>query len=124
MIILASVALIMISCKHETLEDRAEKEAREYTEKYCPTPDYNNTHVDSMTYDRATHTLVNYCSITGWLDNDSAMAHNEKNISSGITEQIRSDPKLKTYRDASIAVRYVLRSTADPKKVWLDITVK
>ena len=32
-----AATLLLTSC-HDSLEDRAEKEAKKYTERYCPTP--------------------------------------------------------------------------------------
>lgn len=43
-------SLLLCSC-HENLEKRAQREAREYTEKYCPTPVQNYTRTDSVTFD-------------------------------------------------------------------------
>ena len=43
-------SLLLCSC-HENLEKRAQREAREYTEKYCPTPVQNYTRTDSVAFD-------------------------------------------------------------------------
>jgi len=123
-IVLAVAALSLSACNHETVDDRVEREAREYTEKYCPTPDNNGTRIDSMVYDRKSRTLINYCTISGQLDNKQVMADNERNIAEGLTAQVRNDPKCKTYRSANIAVRYILRSASNPKTIWIDTTVK
>ena len=40
-----------LMCCQESLEDRAAKECKEYTQKHCPTPMVNNTRMDSMTYE-------------------------------------------------------------------------
>lgn len=123
-ILLAIAALSMSACKHESVDDRVEREAREYTEKYCPTPDNNGTRVDSMVYDRASRTLINYCTVTGAADNAKVMTENERNIADGITTEVRNDPKCKGYRNSKIAIRYILRSAANPKTIWIDTTVK
>jgi len=123
-LLLIPIATVMLSCKHESLEDRVEREAREYTEKYCPTPENNNTHVDSIVYNRKSRTIINYCTVSGQYDDEAIMKANEKTIIEGIVSGVRSDPKNKTYRDAGIAIQCILRSAADPKKVWIDTTVK
>lgn len=123
-ILLVVAALTMISCRHESVDDRVAREAREYTEKYCPTPDNNGTRLDSMVYDRASRTLINYCSVTGPADDAKVMADNERNIIDALTMEVRNDPKTKGYRNEKIAIRYILYSKANPKTIWIDTTVK
>ena len=41
------VLLTFTACHHETIEERAAREAKEYTQKMCPTPVVNfNAHAD------------------------------------------------------------------------------
>ena len=47
----------LTSCQ-ESLEERAEREAREYTEKHCPTPPQNDVITDSIVFDRAGVTSI------------------------------------------------------------------
>ena len=60
-----------VGCQ-ESLEERCEREAREYTEKHCPTPVAKDVVMDSMTFDKATHTITYAYTLTGQLD-DSAV---------------------------------------------------
>ena len=48
--IIIAVALVVTACQ-ETLEERCEREAKEYTEKHCPTPIAKDIVMDSMTFD-------------------------------------------------------------------------
>lgn len=64
---IVACAALLCSC-HENMEKRAQREAREYTEKYCPTPVQNYTRTDSVVFDIDTKTYHYYCSITGDLD--------------------------------------------------------
>ncbi len=54
--ILIALSLLASSCQ-KSIEDRAEQEAREYTEKLCPTPIQNYTRTDSLTFDRESKTF-------------------------------------------------------------------
>lgn len=45
------VLLTFTACHHETIEERAAREAKEYTQKMCPTPVVNFTRTDSMVFD-------------------------------------------------------------------------
>ncbi len=49
-------ASLLVSCT-ESLEDKAAREAKEYTEKYCPTPYVNDSRTDSATFDKSTKSL-------------------------------------------------------------------
>ena len=46
----AVLVSLLASCT-ESLEDKAAREAKEYTEKYCPTPYVNDSRTDSATFD-------------------------------------------------------------------------
>ena len=48
---------LLASCQ-ETLEERAEREAHDYTEKHCPAPIAYQVTMDSMTFDKASHTFA------------------------------------------------------------------
>ena len=50
-------------CCQDSLEDKAAKECKEYTQKHCPTPMVNNTRMDSMAYEPQTRTIHYYYSI-------------------------------------------------------------
>ena len=50
---------LLASCQ-ESLEDKAAKECKEYTQKHCPTPVVSDTRMDSMVYEPDTRT-IHYC---------------------------------------------------------------
>ncbi len=50
-------ASLLVSCT-ESLEDKAAREAKEYTEKYCPTPYVNDSRTDSAAFDKNTKTCT------------------------------------------------------------------
>ena len=76
---LVVMALLMVSC-HDSLDDRAEKEARNYTERYCPTPVQQNQRTDSLTFDRHTHTYNYYYTLTGPADNADVISDNRQKL--------------------------------------------
>ena len=65
--IFALLCIVLASCQ-ESLEDRCERDAREYTRKNCPAAIDETTIVDSLTFDRATHTIHYYYRLTGVAD--------------------------------------------------------
>ena len=52
----AAVAMLAVSCQ-ESLEDRAAREAQEFTRKNCPMKLGNGITTDSMVFDKVTLTL-------------------------------------------------------------------
>ena len=43
-------------CGHKSIDDQAEREAEEFTKKFCPTPVVNYSRTDSIKFDRKTRT--------------------------------------------------------------------
>lgn len=112
-IIMAS-AMMFVSCQ-ESLEDRAERESKEYTAKFCPTPVENNVITDSLVFDKKTRTQYYYLTFTGEIDNAELMEEFKSKISVGLLEQTRSNPQTKVYKDAGFSFAYVCRSQSTGK---------
>ena len=54
------IALTLLASCTESLEDRAVREAREYTEKVRPTPYINDSRTDSAVFDKTSRTYTYY----------------------------------------------------------------
>lgn len=108
-IVLWAASLTVTSC-HRSLEDRAAKEAVEYTRKNCPTPYRNNSRVDSITFHKATKTYVYYYTFRGPLDDPMLLQKNKKKIREELLQNLRNDPGLKLYKDHGFSFRYLARS--------------
>ncbi|MBQ7150098.1 MAG: hypothetical protein IJS06_03960 [Prevotella sp.] len=116
----ASLAL-MCSCHHDTIEDRAEREAKDYTEKFCPTPYTNDVRTDSLTFDKSSKTFTYYCRLRGLIDNPKVIAENETKLKTAIRENFSNDTGTKIYKDAKFNFIYILRSDNDPKTILLKV---
>ncbi len=110
----------MTSCK-ENIDERFEREAREYTEKKCPVMIYENTRLDSMTYDRKTRTISHYHTLSGSADNTTGTKYN--NAHSAMVDAVKNSTSLKTPKDEGCSFRYVFRSASRPEVIIEDITV-
>lgn len=97
-IILASLLFSLISCQ-ESLDDRCEREVREYTNKKCPTTVGENIVLDSMVFHKGTHTLQYYYTIGGPLDDDKTLIKGTE-IRKKLLEQLRNTVSLKSYKEA------------------------
>lgn len=112
---------LMCSCHHDTIEDRAEREAKDYTEKYCPTPYTNDVRTDSLTFDKSSKTFTYYCRLRGLIDNPKVIAENETKLKTAIRENFSNDTGTKIYKDAKFNFIYILRSDNDPKTILLKV---
>ena len=73
--VLTIAAALLAGCQ-ETLEERGAREARDYTEKHCPAPIAHQITMDSMTFNRSTHTF-SYCyTLNGSLDDTAYIQRN------------------------------------------------
>lgn len=106
----------------ESLEDRAERECKEFTEKNCPCPLNNGISYDSVTFARDSHTIHHFYSVSGKGDNPAVFEAHKKEILNAQEKAIREDISSKRYRDAgfSIAVTIISSST---KAKYLEFKV-
>lgn len=111
-------------CCQESLEDRAAKECKEYTQKHCPTPMVNNTRMDSMTYEPQTRTIHYYYSIYSEGDNKANVEANKQLLQQILLNGIKTDTASKLYKEAGFNFRFTYRSGKNPKTILLDETYK
>ena len=112
-------ALMCISCQ-ESLEDKCAKEAAEFTSKKCPSKIVENTEIDSMTFDKSTHTLAYWYKLTGKADNP--IIFERVNLRKSLVEQIKNSTSLQAYKDVGYKFRYVYRSQKE-NKIYFDATI-
>ncbi len=115
---------LMFSACHESLEERAEREAREYTERNCPTPVINYSRTDSVRFDRKTKNYIYYCSFVDKFDSETVIDMNRSQIHEGLYNAISSDVGLKQYIEAGFSFTYIVRSDRQPSKVLYRDTIK
>ena len=117
---MASFALFLIACQ-ESLEDRCAREAKEFTRKNCPSKIEKNINIDSLTFERETHTLHYYYTLTGNADREGMMEEiNGLNI---LKENLRNSTAMKVYKENHYNFTYTYHSEKDPKKVLLEVTL-
>ena len=116
--VLSAIMLLLTACQ-ESLEDRCARETKEYTRKNCPAKMDNNIVLDSLTFERETHTLHYYYKLTGFADQDSVA----KNIDAVniLKNELRNTTTLKLYKDNHYRFAYTYRSEKNPEKVLLDV---
>lgn len=120
--IFAFLACTLTAC-HESLENRAAREAKEYTEKYCPTPYVNNTRTDSVVFDIASKTYTYYCSLNGQADSKKFIEQYHKRIHDSMIQSISNDTGTKKFKEAGFNFRYKVYSTKDKGVLLYDQTI-
>ena len=116
--IIAILGLVLASCQ-ESLEDRCERDAKEFTRKQCPSAIDKTTIIDSLTFDRATHTLHYYYRLTGIADEENAL--NKEEAINTLKQALKNSTSVKTYKDNKYKFAYTYRSEKNPKKVVLEV---
>lgn len=114
--------LLLLTACHESLEDRAAREAREYTQKNCPTPVVQDTRTDSLTVDKATRTIGYWYTLCGKADNPEGVKSQQQKLRGVLLSGLKASTQLKLYKDAGFNIRYVYHSEKNPKLVLLDFT--
>lgn len=113
-IVIASA--ILASC-HESLEDKAEREAQEFTKKNCPvmvSPGITN---DSITFDRNTLTLHYYYSLSGRID---TTAIDKKQAKEMLLKGVKDATTFKKYKESGFNFAYTYFSTKHKGQVLVE----
>ena len=116
--IIAIIALVFTACQ-ESLEDKCERDAKEYTRKHCPVAMDDYTTIDSLTFERATHTIHYYYTLTGVADEEKVIK--EIDAVNTLKKSLKNSTSVKTYKDNKYRFAYTYRSGKDPKKILLDV---
>ena len=118
----AFVALLA-SCT-ESLRDKAAREAKEYTEKFCPTPYVNDSRTDSAAFDKNTKVYTYYITLRNKADNKQAIDANKEKLHKLQKQALDNNPGLKKYKEEHFTFRFIYHSAKNPKEVLLDDSFK
>jgi hypothetical protein len=100
--------IAMVSCQ-ESMEERCAREARSYTKKHCPMLVTKDIILDSMSFDKASHTIGYHYSVKGLLDDAELINRNMPRDL--LLKEVKNSPHLKLYKEAGYNFRYVYYST-------------
>ena len=99
--------MLFVACQ-ESLEDRCQREAKEFTEKSCPRHIDTEIVLDSMTFDKDSHT-IGYCyTLQGSLDNPQRV--DKDRFSEALLLEVKNSTNIKLYKDAGYSFRYTYYS--------------
>ena len=117
---IAAIAAFLFSSCQESLEDKCAKEAADFTRKKCPSKIDENTEIDSMTFDKSTHTLAYWYTLIGKTENPELFKR--VNLRKSLVEQIKNSTSMQAYKDAGYSFRYIYRSKKE-NKIYFDATI-
>ena len=118
-VILFVLAVLTLGACQESLEDKCARECVEFTKRKCPSAVAENMIVDSMTFDRASHTIQYYYKLTG--TSDRADAYQEDQAKQLLKNALKNTTQVMVYKEAGYSFRYIYYSEKNPQTVYMDI---
>ncbi len=119
--ILFMLTAVALGACQESMEDRCEREAREFTRKNCPSMIADEIMMDSMVFERATLTVHYYYKLTGHSDRADAFKADE--VRKVLKDALKNTTTLQPYKDEGYSFAYTYRSEKDPKTVYFDVVL-
>jgi hypothetical protein len=120
-ILLLSIFMGILTGCQESLEDKAAREASEYTEKNCPIAIQKSVVLDSITFERATHTYGYHYRLLPPMDTTATIdpSFQQKDLVS----RVKNTTTLQEYKEAGYNFRYTYRSEKDHSVIYFDTTI-
>lgn len=115
----ALLSATFMSC-HESLEERAERETKEFTKKNCPMNVSENIVNDSMTFEKATRTIHYYYSLKGRAD---TTAVDIKKAKEELIKGVKDATSIRKYKENDFNFAYIYYSTKNKGQVLIKIIV-
>lgn len=82
----------LISCNRATLEDRAEEQAKDFTERYCPTPVQGFQRTDSVTFGSCnTHFQLLFIFSIGDADNNQIISKMRPKFHTALVDDLKGN---------------------------------
>ena len=119
LLFIAILALILSGCQ-ESLEDRCERESKEYTAKQCPIRIDETTRLDSLTFERATHTIHYYYTLMGKADSEVVLQ--QIDAVGALKTELKNTTTMKVYKDNKYRFTYTYHSEKAPSKVLMEVS--
>ena len=118
-VILFVLAVLTLGACQESLEDKCARECVEFTKRKCPSAVAQEMIIDSMTFDRASHTIQHYYKLTGSSDREDAYLKDQAREL--LKNELKNTTQVMAYKEAGYSFRYIYYSEKNPENVYLDI---
>lgn len=108
------------SC-HESLEDKAAREAKEFTRKNCPVQVSEFIVNDSMTYEKDKRTIHYFYTINGAADTTTAI--NRHQAKEELIKGVKDATSLRTYKEHDFNFAYTYYSSKHKGEKLIEVIV-
>ena len=115
--VLAITTLTLAACQ-ESLEEKAAREAQMYTKKNCPARISETVIMDSMTFEKESHTIHYYYTLTGAAD--SLGITNKEEARGSLLAALKNTPSLAIYKDDGYRFAYTYHSQSVPDTILFE----
>jgi len=116
---IVAFTMLFVSC-HESLEERAERETKDFTKRNCPIQVSEGVINDSMTYEKATRTIHYYYSLSGRADTTSI---DMKKARESLLQGIKNATSIKKYKEKDFNFAYTYCSTKHKGLVLIETVI-
>lgn len=120
--VLLLMSIVLLTACQESLEDRCAREAKEFTEKNCPRAVAQDIVLDSMTFEKSTHTISYMYTLNGALDDTARI--DSVHFREMLLLEVKNSTNLKLYKDAGYSFRYTYHSEKDSGTKLFEATFR
>ena len=121
-LLLTTMMMVVLTSCQETLEERCEREAKTFTEKNCPLRVAPGIAMDSMTFDKATHTIAYIYTLSGVVDDTAVI--NQSQPRERLLQEVKNSTNMKLYKEAGFSFRYTYFSTKEKGTKLFEATFR
>lgn len=118
--LLLPLSLALFSACHESIEERAEREAAEFTRKNCPVAVSEYIVNDSMTCDKDTRTIHYYYTVRGKAD---TTAIDWSTAKPELVKGVKDATNLRLYKEHGFNFAYTYYSSKNKNKILVDVKI-
>ena len=111
--------LFLTACQ-ESIDEKATREAKVYTQKNCPAMLAGNTTIDSLAFEPSTRTFHYYYTLSGVADTVIPSMHDS--MRETLLHALKNTTSMKDYKDEGFNFAYTYRSQKHPETIIFDVT--
>jgi hypothetical protein len=105
---------LLVGCRHETRDEKYQRQAREFTESSCPKPMDKYTVLDSLVYDIEGRVMRYHYSVSGVMDTASAYNSEMRALfHTNLLDNIRQNTGYIELKEHEVTFQYCYHSSTD-----------
>lgn len=108
----------------ENVADQAERQAKDFTRKMCPTPYINDERTDSVVFTKDGNVYTYYKRLRGKADNEKIINKLRTQLRSRLLDDLKNDLPSKRMKEEGFVFKYVYRSESTNKTILVETFTK